>query len=88
MTGLFDLPASDWWDGQLRHGLSVMVAARDELVAAGNHAAAERANAFAIVIAEERDRRVALRRDVESAFAWAVDITDTLQVADGSTTGW
>lgn len=64
---LFRKPSSDWTDDELVAGLAVLVTERDVAVANGEPDRAEWLNDLAIVLADERDSRRRLARDVDDA---------------------
>jgi hypothetical protein len=75
---LFEKPAADWTDDELRVGVRLVAERRDAFAKVGEAWQADRMNDLLIALAEERDRRVALRREVEDAWATSADITDII----------
>jgi hypothetical protein len=76
---LFAKPAGEWTDDELRVGAVQAARRRDELAAAGEAEQAEFLNDLCADLLDERDRRAALRREVEDAMVPSVDITDALE---------
>ncbi len=64
---LFNRPTAEWTDGQVRHGLALIAEKIERCKAAGDTGKAEVWQAFAIVLAQERDRRADLARAVDDA---------------------
>lgn len=64
---LFEKPAGEWTDDEIRVGLLLVTARRDEVAAAGDAALAGRLNDVLVVLAGERDRRTVLYGEAERA---------------------
>lgn len=64
---LFNRPTDEWTDGQIRAGLVVLAREIEQCKAAGDTGKAEVWTAFAIVLAQERDRRAQVGRAVDAA---------------------
>jgi hypothetical protein len=67
VTSYMDRPASDLSDDELRIATAMAGKLRDEAAARGQHEVASRYQSWALVLADHRDRRARLRRDVEDA---------------------
>lgn len=69
---LADKPIGDWTDNQLRIGVELATAQRDQLASEGDDAAAAVISEVLCALVDERERRAYLYREMASALSYGV----------------